>query len=178
MTYTIRGAKVSTLEISIPGWELDEVGPDNLVAADGVTTDSGVVSIPLKRPSSGSVELQLRAHRAIEAEATSLAVPLPRPHGGIDRSGLARRGGRRQRGTDARTLGPSTGLVRQRIAPPMKLPPRQQEPLYYRGAGGDAVFAAGFRVLPQRITVEAAGEVTLGRTQSDRRAEVLLFDRP
>jgi len=55
-----------------------------------------------------------------------------------------------------------TGLVRQRIAPPMNLPPRQQEPLYYRGGDGNAVFAASFRLLPQRITVEAAGEVTLG----------------
>ena len=72
LTYTIRGAKVSTLEIAIPGWELDEVGPDNLVNADGVTTNSGVVSIPLSRPSSGSVELQLRAHRSVEGNAMSL----------------------------------------------------------------------------------------------------------
>ena len=83
LTYTIRGANVSTLEIAIAGWELDEVGPDSLVAVDGVTVDSGVVSIPLKRPSSGSIELRLRAHRAIEAKASSLAVPLPRPRGGV-----------------------------------------------------------------------------------------------
>ncbi len=181
LTYTIRGAKVSTLEIAIPGWELDEVGPDNLVNADNVTVTSGVVSIPLSRPSSGSVELQLRAHRSVEAKATSvnpgkgdspifadtkigtvpLAVPLPRLQGGtVAPSALA------VLAADNVELTPNaqamTGLVRQRTAPSMKLPRRQQEPLYYRGAGGDAVFAAAFRVLPQRITVEAAGEVTLG----------------
>jgi hypothetical protein len=161
LTYTIRGAKVSTLEIAIPGWELDEIGPDSLVAADDVRTTSGVVSIPLNRPSSGSVELQLRAHRTIESQATSLAVSLPRPQGGaVTPSSLA------VVAADNLELTPNaqamTGLVRQRIAPPMNLPARQQEPLYYRGGDGNAVFAAGFRVLRQRITVEAAGEVTLG----------------
>ncbi len=161
LTYTIRGAKVSTLEIAIPGWDLDEVGPDSLVMADGVTTSAGVVSIPLSRPTSGSVELQLRAHRAIETEATSLALALPRPQGGaVAPFSLA------VAPADNVELTPNTrvmtGLTRQRIAPPVNLPPRQQEPLYYRGGDGNAVFAAGFRVLPQRITVEASGTITLG----------------
>ena len=161
LTYTIRGAKVSTLEIAIPGWEIDEIGPDSLVAADDVTTNSGVVSIPLARPLSGSLELQLRAHRAIETRATLLAVPLPRPQGGaITPPWVA------VVAADNVELTPNaratTGLARQQVAPPMNLPARQQEPLYYRGGDGNAVFAAGFRVLPQRITVEAAGEVTLG----------------
>ena len=59
------------------------------------------------------------------------------------------------------------GLVRQQIAPPMKLPEQQQDPLYYRGSGGAAVFAADFRVHPQRITVDVASQVTLGRATAD-----------
>jgi hypothetical protein len=160
LTYTIRGAKVSTLEIAIPGWELDEIGPDSLVTIDDVTTSSGVVSIPLSRPSSGSIELQLRAHRTIESKATSLSVPLPRPRGGtVAPSTLAVTAADNVELTpDAQGM---TGLVRQRNAPSLKAATRQQEPLDYRG-GGNAVFAAGFRVLRQQITVDAAGELTLG----------------
>ena len=160
LTYTIRGAKASTLEIALPGWELDEIGPDSLVTADDVTTSSGVVSIPLNRPSSGSIELQLRAHRTIEAKATALTVPLPRPRGGtVAPFTLAVAAADNVELTpDAQAM---TGLTRQRIAPSVKPPTRQQEPFYYRG-GGNAVFAAGFRVLRQQISVDATGELTLG----------------
>jgi hypothetical protein len=161
LTYTIRGAKVSALEVAIPGWELDEIGPGSVVAVDEVTTRPGVVSIPLSRPTSGSVELQLRAHRTIETQAKSLAVPLPCPQGGPTAPSLVA-----VLAADNVELTPNTratsGLVRQRTAPALILPARQQEPLYYRGGDGKAVFAADFRVLSQRITVEAAGDVTLG----------------
>ena len=44
----------------MPGWELDEVGPDSLVAVDDATPSSGTISIPLVRPSKGRLELELR----------------------------------------------------------------------------------------------------------------------
>ncbi len=158
--YTVRGARVTALEVAIPGWELDEVGPDSLVAVDGVTVNSGTLSIPLVQPSSGSMELQLRAHRAIEAGATSLAVPLPQPRtstvGAASVAVVA---------ADNVELTPNNqaieGLVRQRSAPPMRLPERQQEPLYYHGTGGVALFAADFRACAQQITVDASTQVTL-----------------
>ena len=66
------------------------------------------------------------------------------------------------------------GLVRQQTAPPPdrsqepeKLPERQQEPLYYRGTRGPAVFAADFRVHAQRITVDVATQVTLGQRTAE-----------
>jgi hypothetical protein len=160
LLYTVRGAAVSTLEIELPGWELEGAGPEGLVAVDGLTIRSGVVSIPLRSPASGSVEVQLRAHRSIDAKATSLVVPLPRPQGAVVGSAavvvLA---------ADNVELLPNaratTGLVRQRTLPAMKLPARQQDAICYRGVGGDAVFAAGFRVHPQRIATDARSEVLL-----------------
>ncbi len=68
--------------------------------------------------------------------------------------------------------------MRQRAAPPMALPARQQEPLYYRGTGGAATFAAGFRIHPQRIAVDAAGQVTLGTRRAAVEQKVLLYNRP
>ena len=55
------------------------------------------------------------------------------------------------------------GLVQQRIAPAMKLPERQQDPLFYRGTMGPATFSADFRLHGQRITVDVASRVMLSQ---------------
>ena len=79
LTYTIRGAKLATLDVAIPGWELDAVGPESLVAVDGATVHANNLAIPLLQPTSGTIELQVRMHRAIESKATSFNVSLPQP---------------------------------------------------------------------------------------------------
>ena len=162
LTYRIRGAKTASLDLAIPGWELDEVGPEKLVAVDGVTISDNNMVVPLVEAMSGTVELELRAHRVIEAEAKAIRVVLPRPQ--VDASGPASVA---VVPADNVELTPNSqmieGLARQRIAPPMRLPERQQDALYYRGAGGEAVFAADFRERPQHIAVEVATQVTLDR---------------
>ncbi len=159
LAYTIRGAEVSTLRVAIPGWELDEVGPERLVAGDGVSVEGETVSIPLVRPMSGAVEVWLRAHRVIGESAASLTIPLPCPKAdSIAPATLA------VTAADNVELTPNDqrieGLTRQPGAPPMVLPARQQGPLYYRGLGGPCVFAADFRVHRRRIAVDVAGQVT------------------
>jgi len=162
LTYTVRGAKIATLDMAMPGWELDEVGPDNLVVSDAVTLHSGEIDIPLVQPSSGTMELQFRAHRAIEAGAKALSVVLPQPHAGT--SGPASLA---VLAADNVELIPNKqaieGLVQQRIAPVAKLPERQQDPLFYRGTMGPATFAAAFRVHVQRITVDVTSRVMLSQ---------------
>jgi len=58
--------------------------------------------------------------------------------------------------------------VRQQVVPQIKLPQRQQDPLFYRAEPAKAVFAAGFRVHPQKVTVGVATEIHI----DERRAEV------
>ena len=162
LAYTIRGAKTAALEVAMPDWELDSIGPDNLVAGEGVSQNGGAIAISLAQPTSGTVELQLRAHRALKAGANSFRVRLPQPlEGSSGPASLA------VLAADNMELTPNDkaieGLTRQRFAPPMKLPQRQQDPLYYRGAEGAAVFAADFRLHPQRITVDVATRATLGQ---------------
>ena len=55
------------------------------------------------------------------------------------------------------------GLVQQRIAPAMKLPERQQDPLFYHGTMGPATFSADFRVHGQRLAVEVTSRVMLSQ---------------
>jgi hypothetical protein len=156
----IRGAKASVLEMALPGWELDDVGPDGLVADEGEKTGPDTFRFPLLRPMSGPVELQFRAHRAIEPGAKSIRFPLPRPQGGtIGPATVA------VAAADEVELTPNNqhmdGLIRQRTPLPIKLPARLQTPWYYRSTGNAASFSAEFRVHPRRISVEAASHITL-----------------
>ena len=146
----------------MPGWELGEIGPDSLVAADGANVDhAGVATIPLAQPCSGDFELQFAARRAIPAGAKSLAVPLPQP-----RSHAASPAAVAVVPADNVEVLPNAaameGLVRQQTEPPMKLPERQQEALFYRGTGAAAMFAADLRVHSQRISVDVNSELTVG----------------
>jgi hypothetical protein len=162
-TYTIRGAKIATLDLAIPGWELDEVGPDRLVAVDGVTVNGDRIAIPLVQPTAGTLELHLRAHRTLDTKAKAFSVPLPRPGANaVDAASVV------VLAADNVELIPNhraiEGLVRQRVAPPQqreRLPERQQDPFYYRATNNAAVFAADFRVHTQRITVDVATQATL-----------------
>lgn len=168
LTYTIRGGKVSTLEMAIPGWELDEVGPANLVAAAGVALSGNEAAIPLAQPASGTLELQLRAHHVLEAGAKSLRAALPRLQAdSIAPASVAVVAADNIELTpDSRSI---EGLQRQPTASfrwQEKLPARQQAPLFYRGVGA-AVFAADFRVHAQQVAVDVPGQATLDRRTSE-----------
>ncbi len=57
------------------------------------------------------------------------------------------------------------GLIRQQAAPPMKLPERQQDALFYRSEGRNSLFTARIRLHSRRVTVDAVNYVQL-REQS------------
>src|SRR5208282_4964742 len=81
LRYTIRGAKVFAVDIAMPDWQIDEVGPDSVVAIDGVPTglSAAVVSLPLTAPMIGQFDVRLRAHRPLPLDAKSLSLALPQP---------------------------------------------------------------------------------------------------
>src|SRR5262249_46357572 len=58
LKYKIRGAKTSVLQVALPDWEIDDVGPVDLVDP-GLTlaTHAPLLTVPLKQPTSGEVEL-------------------------------------------------------------------------------------------------------------------------
>ncbi len=159
--YTIVGPKLATLEVSIPGWELDGVGPDDVVSADGVIVNGSDVIVPLVGPTSGRVELQVRAHRPIKAGTKSLIVPMPLP-----KCDAALPMSLTVVAADNVDLNPDVpnikGLLRQESPPTGTYTQRQQIPLFYRGTSGAAEFAAGFQVHRQQIQVDVASQVTLG----------------
>lgn len=163
LKYTIRGAKALKLDLILPpGWESPEVNPEAPVAVDGVAvTEGNVLSIPLLQPSTGKMELQLSAQWPIPEGTSSLVLPLPQPR--ADSSGFAAVVVVPADNVELTPNHESTvGLTRQPVSPPMKLPDRQQPPLFYRGEPGEAVFAADFRVHPRRIAADVTSRVSLG----------------
>jgi len=165
LKYTVRGTKIFALEVELPdckpNWELDEVGPENLVAVDGVSADgAGMLTIPLVQPSAGQIELRIVAHRTIDPDTKTLSVPLPRlpVHAPGSAAVVVAAADNVRLIPDRESM---VGLVRQQIAPPVKPPTRQQASLFYRANTSEAIFASGFDVLVQQVSVEVTSRLRL-----------------
>ncbi len=161
LKYTVRGAKTSVLDVGLPDWTLDEVGPDNLVAVDAVATSPrAVLSIPLTTPSIGPLEIDLRAHRRLEPGAKSVSITLPQPQDGSvsPAAVVVLPADNVELSADSKA---TTGLIRQQSAPPMSLPGRQQAPLFYRSEAPKAVFVAAMTTHNQSVGVDVASEVQI-----------------
>lgn len=172
LRYRIRTAGTGALELDLPGWQLEDGGPDNLIAFDAVTGQTGRITLPLMRRPVGPFDVTIQASRKIAAGAKSLVLELPRAHGDLETPATIA-----VLPADDIELTPTpkamTGLVPQQAAPLMDLwadrGDRQQEPLYYRAEPGKAVFAADFRVCPQKIGVSVTTQIDLdGQTAQVR----------
>jgi hypothetical protein len=161
LKYTIRGAKTFALGVRLGDWMFDEVKPEHVVDVRGVAVNPAqTLSFPLQQPSTGQIELVVRAHRPIPPGSKDLKFSLPQP--------------------EADSLGPASlvvlpadnveitpngqempGLSLQQVPPQMQLPPRQQEPLFYRGDAAKAVFAGSFRIHPRSVTVDVHTQASL-----------------
>ena len=162
LRYMVRGAKVFAVNIAMPDWVIDEVGPDSVVAIDGVPTGvpGPLLSLPLASPTIGSFEVRLKAHRPLLAEAMSLTLALPQPQASAPAAAVVAvlPADNVEVLPDSQAI---TGLLRQQVAVPLELPLRQQEPLFYRSDAPKAVFAAELRRHRQKITAGVTSRVTL-----------------
>ncbi len=173
LKYSVRTRKVRTLDVELGNWELEDVGPDNVVATDAVAdAPSGLLSIPLKQDSMGQIEIVLRARRRLPADTKRLVLELPRLRGPAEGVLMAAPATVAVVPDDNVELVPEegtlVGLVRQQGRQLAGLPPRSQEPLVYRGEPGKAVFAAAFRVLSRQVRVSVSTNIRL----DDQRADV------
>ncbi|MGO9115397.1 MAG: hypothetical protein ACLP9L_39810 [Thermoguttaceae bacterium] len=162
LRYTVRGARVFAVDIAMPDWQIDEVGPEGVVAIDGVPAGASgpVLSLPLVSPTIGPFEIRLKAHWQLPAEAKSLSLRLPQPQASAPAAAVVA-----VIPADNVEILPdsqaTTGLLRQQVAVPLELPLRQQEPLFYRSDAPKAVFAAELRRHRQKITASVASRVMM-----------------
>jgi len=163
LKYTVSGATVFALNVDLPDWELDEVGPDNVVAAADVAPDaSGALLIPLLQPSVGEIAVSLRAHQEIQPDTSSISLSLPRPQADLLSPAEL-------------TIVPAENVELTPDAERMLELAPQQVPFSYRVEGAKAVFAAGFKVHAQRITVGVTSEVGLLEAKESLR-QTLAYD--
>ena len=169
--FMIRGAKLRTLEIDMPGWEVDSVEPENLIEVDATAANqTRPYVIPLAQPTSGELELTIQAHQKIPHDAPSMALELPVPR--------------------AETVAPAVvavvpadnielvvqpdktvGLAPQAPQRQIKLPERQQDPLFFRTEGPAAKFVGAVKVYEQSITASSTAQLDVeeGQTGVDER---------
>ncbi len=174
LKYTVRGAKVRTLDVDLGGWEVDSVGPDTLVDGDALALSQRTpFTIPLLQASSGEMELTLEAHQKIAPDAARIALELPHPQGEViananvavvpsDNIELV------LQPEETKSLAP------QAIRPQIKLPDRQQDPLYFRTEGSDARFVASLKVHEQSISATMSTQLDVDERQT-RIAERIVF---
>jgi hypothetical protein len=164
LKYSVRGAKVFSLELDIPGWQVDEIGPASVVDLSSLAPgEDARTRIPLLQPTMGEVEITLRAQRQHAANAGDIELLLPVIKDAVvgpatvaivpaDNVELATRGESLE------------ALSRQRAPATLELPMRRQEPLIFRGERTGAKYVAGLTVHDQKIEVQVGARATIGRT--------------
>jgi hypothetical protein len=153
LRYTVRGAKVRALEVDAPGWDVDLIGPGNLVNVDAVAAgQNSPLVIPLLQATSGDVEVTFAARQEIAPAAGKISLRLPVPRGqSVSPANV--------------TIVPADNvellletdetvdLASQSVRPrSLELPERQQEPLYLRTVGDSPTLVASIKVHQQEIT--------------------------
>jgi hypothetical protein len=171
LKYTIRGAKVRSLELTLPGWEVDLVGPANLVNVDAaIPSQNGSLLIPLLQASSGDLELVIEAHKKIsrDDEAVTLELPQPQAETVAPANVAVVPADNIELAFDAER---AVALAPQTVRPQMKLPERLQDPLFFRTEGAVAKFAASIKVHEQAISATMATQLDVSEpeTQVDER---------
>lgn len=153
LKYTLRGAKVFALEVGLTDWQLDDAGPDHLVATDGVDYDPAtrLATIPLMQPSSGTIEIRLRANKPLPPGASMVqwVLPQPKTHSSSSASVLISAASPIELLPRPDQL---QGLVREQVPSHLTLSLPAEPVLFYRSEAGRAVFAADVRRHQRQVT--------------------------
>ena len=151
-----------TLEVDAPGWNVDLIGPGNLVNVDAVIAgQNNPLVIPLLQATSGEIEVTFEAHQDLTVDAGKLALRLPVPRGESVAAANV-------------TVAPADNVELQfepessrDLAPqPLRpatpnLPQRQQEPLFLRTVGDSPTLVASFKVHGQEISAAITNQIEI-----------------
>ena len=170
LNYYVGDAKAFSFEIELPGWEIDEVGPPNVVEQWLPRDEQGTILVRLQEPRKGNVLLKIRAHRSLDnasADATArldFQVPVPAVPSHTPATVIVVP-------EDNVVVEPDTaampGLSAQPRTPSFqKLPARQQEPFYFRADTPGATFVADVTRQPQTVRTESSAQVALDEQQA------------
>ncbi len=162
----IDGSTISQLELELPDWRVDQVGPAEVVALDRVVSDGHRVVIPFVQPMTGDIEVSFAAHQRHKPGTSSLVAPLPwMKKAATTNASLTVVMAANVEVTPNDAM---KGLLRRRLPTPQQGVPQQQEAWQYLCTDNRPVFAADFRVFPQQVAVDVTSQIKL----SGRRATI------
>lgn len=159
LRYQIRGARLGSVGLQIPGWTLDEIGPETLINKDAVLAGIGdQLQIPFVNPVLGTVQVTLRAHRDFEPSEKTELVALPIVQADVIGSQILR-----VRSADQVQLIPQAEQFSQLkpILRPASEMVGELGELLYRIEKQPAVFATKIGVLPKRTRALSMGRCTV-----------------
>jgi hypothetical protein len=158
--YRVGGAKVFTLDADFLDWQIDEVGPPDLVNVEAIGLGkTGTLSVPLQQPSTGEFTIVVRAHRDLVPDAKSLELKVPRPQAGVVGPATWSVTAAENVELSPREAA-STGLLRQTRGENRSFTSEKAGWTYSTDAP-DAKFIADYRILNRTVRVASATTVTL-----------------
>lgn len=170
---SVRGAPVSRIVVALDDWDVDEVGPANVVDSAAVSSEAGRLVIPFVQPLSGDAIVEIRCGRQVARDSTQVGWKIPTPQ--ADLVGPASIIIAAQ--SDIELLPDATGvrgLVRQ-LTPTTLRSDADRMALAYRLDGTEGSFEATRRFLPRRV--DAAVTVQADIDESDMIVnETIRFD--
>ena len=160
-SFSVQGSRLFAVQMQLGSWEIDEIGPENVVVAEAITNDGkGNYTIPLQEPTRGSVSLRLRAHQALPPGESVFSLSLPQP---LDAA--ATPASLTVAAAENVELFPQTdamqGLVRQSSGDAYSGTERRQEALRYRSDSRRATFVAQKRYHARQVATTMVGTVNL-----------------
>jgi len=158
LKYKVRGTPSSGVDVHLPNWRVEQIGPDFLVDVESLDRDKREpLQIPLKAaamPDSGEFTLQVDATQEIAAGSGSVSIALPRPEAKAStRAVVAVLPADNVELTIAESE--QQGLEREPFPPPLELPARQQTPQFFRERSDakSAVLGAALRLRERAVSV-------------------------
>jgi hypothetical protein len=159
----VRGVAAKKLNISVPGWKIEGVGPPSVVDSASVSESSGVVTVPFLKPIAGEVVVELQCSQRVDPDSEEVRWTTPVPE--ADLVGPARVGITSESDIE---LVPDTerivGMSRQVSSQPNRSSVDLSR-MSYRVQADKSTFFATRRILDQQIDASITAQVDVGLRQ-------------
>jgi len=158
----IRGVPAERVALSLPGWEVEEVGPAGVVDAAAVSVEDGEIVVPFLQPLVGDVVVELRCSQVVDRSHDTIHWTTPVPQADLVGPGNV------VITSDADIeLVPDNELIEgmsRQVATSLDWAGGDLLRMAYRVEASEAIFAATRRFLSRQVDASVAAQVDVSAT--------------
>ena len=159
----VRGVAAKQLNISVPGWKIEGVGPSSVVDSASVSESSGIVTVPFLKPIAGEVVVELQCSQRVDPDSEEVRWTTPVPE--ADLVGPARMEITSESNIElVPNMERIVGMSRQVSSQPNKSSVDVSK-ISYRIEADKSTFVATRRILDQQIDASITAQVDVGLRQ-------------